>query len=55
MDLVEHNYQTNRNVKFYADKLFYTPKYLSKIINDNTGKSASEWINNYVLMKQKHC
>lgn len=53
MDLVEHNYQTNRDVKFYADKLSYTPKYLSKIIKDNTGKSASEWIDNYLLIEAK--
>ena len=53
MDLLEHHYQQYRDVKFYADKLSLTPKYLSKIIFEDTGMSATEWINSYVLLEAK--
>ncbi|MBZ4656895.1 MAG: AraC family transcriptional regulator, transcriptional activator of pobA [Bacteroidota bacterium] len=53
IDLLEHNYQKHRDAKFYADKLSLTPKYLSKIIEEDTGRSAVEWINNYVLLEAK--
>lgn len=53
MDLLEHHYQQHRDVKFYADKLSLTPKYLSKIIDEDTGMSATEWINSYVLLEAK--
>jgi AraC-like DNA-binding protein len=53
MDLLEHHYQKHRDVQFYADKLSLTPKYLSKIIHEDTGSTAIEWINNYVLLEAK--
>lgn len=36
-------------VEFYADQLCITPKYLSSICKKNTGKTASEWIQNHVM------
>ncbi len=38
-----------REVIFYADKLCITPKYLSSIVKQVTGKSANDWINGYVI------
>ena len=43
-----------RNVGFYADKLCLTPKYLSKLIKNITGRSAPEWIDAYVLLEAKN-
>jgi AraC-like DNA-binding protein len=37
----------------YADQLYLTPKYFSKVIKDNSGASASEWIDNYVILEAK--
>jgi AraC-like DNA-binding protein len=37
----------------YADQLCLTPKYFSKVIKDNSGASASEWIDNYVILETK--
>ncbi|MDR2805936.1 MAG: helix-turn-helix domain-containing protein [Dysgonamonadaceae bacterium] len=37
----------------YASKLCLTPKYFSKIIKDNSGISASEWIDNYIILEAK--
>lgn len=47
------NYKQHRDTEFYAGKLSLTPKYLSKIIKDNTGQSATEWINKYVVLEAK--
>ena len=43
-----------RNVGFYADKLSLTPKYLSRVVRDVTGKSAPEWIDSYVILEAKN-
>ncbi|MDD2513293.1 MAG: helix-turn-helix domain-containing protein [Proteiniphilum sp.] len=53
LELVEHHYPLHRDTKFYADKLSLSSKYLSKIIKENTGKSAIDWINSYVLLDAK--
>jgi AraC-like DNA-binding protein len=53
MNLVWENFREQRDVGFYAEKLCLTPKYLSKIIKDNTGSSASEWIDSHVALEAK--
>jgi AraC-like DNA-binding protein len=53
MNLVRENFREQRDVGFYADKLCLTPKYFSKIIKDNSGISASEWIDNYIILEAK--
>ena len=47
-------YNKNRDVKFYADKLNISPKYLSNICKRVSGKSASIIINQYVIKSIKH-
>ncbi len=51
--LVKSNFKERRGMEFYADKLCLTPKYLSKVIKENTGKSANEWIDNYVILEAR--
>lgn len=51
---VQKYYKVERNVTFYADKLCVTPKYLSSVIHEVSGKYATEWINNYVIMEAKN-
>lgn len=46
--LVQDYCMTEREVKFYADKLFITPKHLNFICKQNTGITASEWIQRFV-------
>ena len=52
--LVAKYHDRYRNVGFYADKLCLTPKYLSKLIKNATGKSAPEWIDAYVILEAKN-
>jgi AraC-like DNA-binding protein len=47
------HHKESRKVGFYANKLCLTPQYLSAIIKDVTGKSAREWIDNYIIMEAK--
>ncbi len=47
------NFKKQRSIDFYADKLCLTPKYLSKVIKETSGKSATEWINNLVILEAK--
>lgn len=46
--------KTERSVKFYADKLEITPKYLSTISLIYSDKNASKWIENYVITFAKN-
>lgn len=39
-----------RNVAWYAEQLCVTPKYLSTVSKTVSGKTAFEWINEYVLI-----
>ena len=51
--LVKDNHNSERMVGFYADKLCVTPKYLSKIVREVSGRSAPEWIDGFVIMSAK--
>ncbi|WP_321334949.1 helix-turn-helix domain-containing protein [uncultured Bacteroides sp.] len=53
LTLVKEHNKEQRGVKFYADKLCITPKYLSTLIKDLTGRSSNEWIDNYVILEAK--
>lgn len=51
MALVKLHHACARGVKFYADKLCLTPNYLSGAIKEYTGKTATEWVNEYVILE----
>lgn len=51
--LVDEYGDKEHSVGFYAEKLCLTPKYLSKLIHQKTGKSAKEVISNHVLLRAK--
>ena len=53
LSLVKADYKRQRGLEFYAGKLFLTPKHLSKVMKETTGKSANEWIDDYVTLEAK--
>lgn len=53
MSLLFEHYRIERNVQFYADRLYLTPKYFSKLIRNVSGKTAGEWIDEMVIMGAK--
>ena len=52
-DLVVKHYRESREIKYYADLLNLTPKYLSKVIRTAAGISPVEWIEQYVTAQAK--
>lgn len=46
--LLQEHCMTEREVKYYANKLYITPKHLNFVCKQNTGISASEWIQRFV-------
>ncbi|MBR6250370.1 MAG: helix-turn-helix transcriptional regulator [Bacteroidales bacterium] len=53
MELLNQYHSTERSVAFYADKMCLTPNYLSGEVRKFTGKTALEWINEYVILEAK--
>ena len=49
IDLLQQYVRQKRTVEFYAEKLFVTPKYLSRICLQSTGHNASYWITHFTL------
>lgn len=52
--LVKEHHCQERSMAFYADKLCLTPKYLSKLIKQASGRSAPEWIVDFVILEAKN-
>ncbi len=51
--LVKENFRKERQLKFYADILCITPRYLSRVVKECTGASAAEWIERSVVLEAR--
>ncbi|WP_298650554.1 helix-turn-helix domain-containing protein [uncultured Proteiniphilum sp.] len=47
------HFKQHRGLDFYASKLCLTPKYMSTIIKQTSGKTAGDWIDDYILLEAK--
>ena len=54
LKLVQEHHTQERGLAFYAEKLFLTPKYLSKLIKNVSGRSAHAWIDSFVILEAKN-
>ncbi len=54
LKLVHLYYTKERSVNFYASKLFISPKYLSLLVKEATGRSAARWIDYFVISEAKN-
>ena len=52
-ELLGEHYKHERSVGFSARQLCITPKYLTTLITRISGKSVSEWIDNYGILEAK--
>lgn len=43
----------NRSVQYYADRMCYSPKYISSVVKQISGRTAMEWINEYAIAQIK--
>jgi AraC-like DNA-binding protein len=53
IQLVEENFITQRSVAYYADRLHVSPKHLSAMIKEASGRTAGDWIDSYVVLEAK--
>ncbi|WP_437397775.1 helix-turn-helix domain-containing protein [Flagellimonas lutimaris] len=51
--ILDENFKKERRLKFYADTLFITPDHLSKVLKEVSGKTASQWIDDAVMMEAR--
>lgn len=52
--LVAEHHNEEKNMSFYADKLCLSSKYLSKLVKNQTGRSAPEWIDAFIILEAKN-
>lgn len=51
LQLVQNHCLEHREVEFYSDLLAITPKYLTEVCKKASGKTSSEWIQNYTMQR----
>lgn len=52
--LVSKHHAEHRDLEFYSSRLMLTPKYLSAAVKRESGRTATEWINAYVIREAKY-
>ena len=53
LEAVGKHFKTQREVRFYADKLCITAKHLSQVVKEVSGRTASDIIDDYVITEIK--
>lgn len=51
--LLAANFREYRSVSWYAERLSLTPKYLSEVIKEHTGRTILDWIHTSVMIEAK--
>lgn len=51
LQLVQKHCMEHREVEFYSDMLAITPKYLTEVCKKASGKTSSDWIQNYTVQR----
>jgi AraC-like DNA-binding protein len=52
--LLSKHVKTERNLLFYANRLYVTPKYLTQTVKKLTGKTAGKYIDDLVIVEAKN-
>ncbi len=53
LQLAQQNFRKERFLEFYANKMGVSPKHLSRTVKTQTGFSAVEWIERFVILEAK--
>lgn len=53
MEELNQHFREEHEIAFYADKLCITPKYMSQLIHQASGKFANEWIRDHIILEAK--
>lgn len=52
--LVSENFMTEKGIAFYAAKMCMTPKYLTTVVKKASGRTATEWIDAFLVLEAKN-
>lgn len=52
--LLQDNYRQEHSIRFYAEQMHLSPKYLSLMIKKVSGRLATQWIDDYVILEAKN-
>lgn len=53
LELVNKYAVRERSITFYADRLFLTPRYLSTLVRQASGRTVMDWVNEAVMQEAK--
>ena len=53
ISLLTERHRQERRVDFYAEQLYLSPKHFSTVVKKVSGKTAGEWIDEYVILEAK--
>lgn len=51
--LLQENFQKEHSIKYYAERMHLNPKYMSLMIKKVSGRLATQWIDDYVILEAK--
>ena len=51
--MLEAEYRKERSVVYFANRLCISPKHLSMVVKKVSGRTASDWIDEYVVLEAK--
>jgi len=54
LTLLSQHFMKEHTIGFYASEICITPKYLASLVKKTSGKSATQWIDEFVTMEAKH-
>ncbi len=54
LKLVHIHFAREHSVNFYAQQLYISPKYLTLMVRETTGKTAARWIDDFIIMEAKN-
>lgn len=52
--LVSENFMNEKGVAFYAEQMCLTPKYLTTLVKNVSGRTATEWIDAFIVLEAKN-
>ena len=53
INLISQHHKQEHSVTYYAAKLFITPKYLTRVVEEISHKPAKRWIDEYIALEAK--
>jgi AraC-like DNA-binding protein len=53
LNVLRENFRSERTIEFYAKSLSLSPKHLSKVVKQASGRTVHDWVDEYVITEAK--